>query len=459
MFGTSGIRGPVGETVTADLAVSLAHALAPGVDRVVLARDARESGRALSRALAGGLLECGVDVIDGGVCATPSLARAVAPQDADAGVMVTASHNPPPDNGIKLWRPDGQAFTPTMLEPIEDRLAGEQRSHAAWDDHGEYRRWDGATDAHVDALVAAGRQWGGEGDDGDRTPVTPLADLPVAVDVGNGTGAATAEALSALGASVTTLNAQPDGHFPGRPSEPTAEHCADLRRFVAAGPARLGLAHDGDADRLLAVDENGEFVGGDALLGIFAREMAGPGDRVAVPVDTSQAVADALAELDADVTHTPVGDVHVAAATREPEVVFGGEPSGAWIFPEETRCPDGPLAAVRLATLVRERSLADRVAALPTYPIRRDAMEVADKRAVAEAVAERARERHESVDELDGVRIDLAEGWILIRPSGTEPVVRLTAEARDATTADAYLADARELLEGAIAAQASNGPE
>ena len=443
MFGTSGVRGPVGTEVTAELALSIARAVGTEAESVVVGRDARESGNALQSAVVAGLLETGTDVIDVGMAATPTVARAIGQRDADAGIVVTASHNPPPDNGLKLWTPSGQAFSTARQEAIADRIREEDYALAAWDEQGTYRTWEGARDAHREALVGAGR-WPAQ-------PADPsLGDLSVVVDVGNGMGGVAADALHDLGASVETLNAQPDGAFPGRPSEPTAETCTTLARTVAAIDADLGIAHDGDADRMMAVDGDGEFVPGDVLLAIFGREVADEGDKVAAPVDTSLAVDDAIAAAGAEVVRTRVGDVYVAERAREPGVAVGGEPSGAWIFPEETLCPDGPLAAVKLATLAAIEPLADRVAAIEQYPIRRDSVRSDAKAATMEAVTAAVLERYETVSTLDGVRVETDDGWFLIRPSGTQPLVRLTAEARDPGTADELLAAARSLVDDAM---------
>jgi phosphoglucosamine mutase len=444
MFGTSGVRGRVGTDVTADLALAVARAVAVDADRVVVGRDARDSGRALVDALCAGLTECGVDAIDVGTASTPTIARAVGSRDADAGVAVTASHNPPEDNGIKLWSPSGQAFDEERLAAIERRVESEAAPFADWDGHGDRIRWDGAADAHRRALLETGRRRA-------AAAGVDLDDLHVVVDVGNGTGGVTADALHELGATVETLNAQPDGRFPGRPSEPTADACAGLTAHVAARDADLGIAHDGDADRMMAVDDAGRFRSGDELLAVFALEEAGSGDRVAAPVDTSLAVQDALAARGASVVRTRVGDAYVADKTREEGVAFGGEPSGAWIFPTETRCPDGPLAAVALAVLAAEQPLSERADAIPTYPIRREAVETTRKEAAMAAVTDRVRDSYDDVSEIDGLRVGLEDGWFLIRASGTQPLVRVTAEARDPEVADRLRAEARSLVDDAIA--------
>ncbi|MEF8886747.1 MAG: phosphoglucosamine mutase [Haloarculaceae archaeon] len=435
MFGTSGIRGPVGEEVTAALALAVGRALGAETDRVVVGRDPRESGRLLTDALAAGLRESGTDVVDLGLAATPTVARAVAWEGADAGAAVTASHNPPADNGIKLWQPSGQAFDAPMRERVTERVRAGDPDLAAWDELGDRTSAD-ATERHREALVDA---------------VDPVRDLSVVVDVGNGAGGVTARAVQDLGCAVETLHAQPDGAFPGRPSEPTAEHCTSLSTLVRNSEADLGIAHDGDADRMRAVTADGDFLSGDVLLAILARAAAGAGETVAVPVDTSLAVADHLAGADVGVTRTPVGDVHVAAAASEPGVAFGGEPSGAWVWPEETLCPDGPLAACKLVELAAERPLAERAAAVETYPIRRESVEVEDKEPVMDRVREQVQreEDEEAVSTLDGVRVEREGGWFLVRASGTQPLVRLTAEARTEEDAAGLLADAESLLSAA----------
>ncbi|MDZ7702488.1 MAG: phosphoglucosamine mutase [Halobacteriales archaeon] len=436
MFGTSGIRGRAGVDVTPSLAMAVGRALALDADRVVVGRDPRDTGSPLVNALSAGLTASGADVVRLGVAATPTVARSVAWRDADAGVSVTASHNPPPDNGLKLWQPSGQAFDAERRAQIEERLEADAGGSAAWDAWGTETTWRGARERHADAVVAA---------------VGSLDGLSIAVDLGNGAGGVTIDALDRLGASVTALNAQPDGRFPARASEPTAESLAALRRFVAAGAYDLGLAHDGDADRLMAVTGAGEFVPGDVLLALFAREAAGPGDRVAAPLNTSLLVDDALAEVGAELVRTRVGDVFVAERAAEADVVFGGEMSGAWIWPEATLCPDGTLAAAKLAALVRQGDpLAEQVAGIGRYPTRRDAVEVAEKGAVMDRVREAVLERYDDVETTDGVRVALDDAWFLVRASGTQPLVRLTAEARDADRADAVFEEVRTLVEDAV---------
>ena len=438
MFGTSGIRGAVGDDVTASLALSVGRALgSEGYDTVVVGRDARESGAMLEQALTAGLRETGADVVRVGTHPTPTVARAAAWFDADASVVVTASHNPPSDNGLKLWNESGRAFGADEREAVARRVERDDYDLAAWDGVGGQRRRD-IGDRHREAL---------------RESVDLSEPRSVVVDVGNGTGRITADVLADLGCTVSTLNGQRDGRFPGRPSEPTEATCHALERHVAETDADLGIAHDGDADRMMAVDDDGDFVEGDSLLALFGREAATEGQRIAVPVNTSLAVDDAVDSVGADAVRTRVGDVYVAEACAEPNVAFGGEPSGAWIWSDETPCPDGPLAACKLVELVSKRGpLSELVAATDTYPLRRESVEANDKARVLERVEESVRDEYDDIDDRDGVRVATDDGWFLVRASGTQPLVRVTAEARTEANADRLFDDAIDRVEAARAA-------
>ncbi|WP_144905802.1 phosphopentomutase/phosphoglucosamine mutase [Halobellus captivus] len=485
MFGTSGIRGPVGDVVNARLALDVGRAVAAELNTVVVGRDARTTGEVLADAVSAGARECGADVVRVGVVSTPTLARSVQWLRADAGVGITASHNPAPDNGIKLWNPSGQAFTPDQTDDIEGRLTNDGVESASWDAFGTERAVHDASERHVDTLVsgrrgvpsvhastsspnpvAAGRE------PFDEVPEQePFDDLSVVVDLGNGTGRVTVDALYELGATVHTLDAQPDGRFPSRKSEPNAETLTALRSAVPSLEADFGIAHDGDADRMVAVTPDGEYVPGDVLLALFARDAvraaafdeeesandhpksANTADQkrphVAVPVDTSLVVADTVKNAGGTVTRTPVGDVHIAAAASKAEYVFGGEPSGAWIWPDATLAPDGHLAAIRLSSLVAQRgSLESLVDDIPTetYTTRRKNVSVSDRSESMAAIEAELRRRYDDIDTIDGLRADTDDGWFLVRPSGTEPLIRVTAEARDERLADDLLESAHDVV-------------
>ncbi|GAB3679371.1 phosphoglucosamine mutase [Salinarchaeum chitinilyticum] len=447
MFGTSGIRGPFGETVTTDVALSVGRALAThGAERIVIGRDPRLTGPLLADALSAGARERGADVLRIGVAATPTVARSVGWYDADAGVAVTASHNPPADNGLKCWTDEGAAFGEERRERITEIVREGAGEPAAWHEVGTetvvgddaVRDRSDATDRHRQALADA---------------VSLEEPLSVVVDVGNGAGGVTADALRDLDCDVTTLGGETDGRFPSRPSEPTAGTCDALAAHVEATDADLGVAHDGDADRAMAVDDRGRFCSGDELLALFAGDAVADGAEVVAPVGASLVVDDVVEQAGGRVERCRVGDVFVAERAREPGVTFGGEPSGAWIWPQETLAPDGPLAACKLAALVaRAGPLSRQIAALPSYPVERGQLSVdgEQKYEIVEAVAGLASGRYAEIDERDGVRVETESGWFLVRASGTQPLVRVTAQGRTEDRTVELTETARSLIDDAL---------
>jgi phosphoglucosamine mutase len=235
--------------------------------------------------------------------------------------------------------------------------------------------------------------------------------------------------LRKMGCDVIAINAQPDGHFPGREPEPTEENLVALRATVRACQADLGIAHDGDGDRMVAVDREGTFVGGDLLLALFARQEVRTG--LVVPVDASMVLEDLLPK--ATIWRTRVGDVYVAAELKRRRADFGGEPSGTWIFPKATLCPDGVYAAARLVSMVAERPLDERVREIPRYPVIRGAIAyAAGERATVESRLDASlRGLAADLSTVDGWRLQFDDGWALVRFSGTEPKIRVLAESRD----------------------------
>src|SRR2546422_2960685 len=417
LFGSSGIRGLANVDITPELALAVGRAVGTEYRDVVLGRDPRVSGRMLASAFASGVLSVGGSACDAGLVSTPTLARGA--KGYGCGVEVTASHNPGEYNGIKLWNPDGMAFTPEQQDEIERVLAQKEWTPAAWDTTGAVMERGDLPERHREAILRAAGS----------------AELHVVVDCACGaTANVTPYVLREMGCRVTALNAQMDGHFPGRDPEPTEENLAALRHAVPALGAQLGIAHDGDGDRMVAVDDRGAFVGGDKLLALFAKRRARKG--LVVPVDASMALDDLLGGI--PVWRTRVGDVYVAQELKARGADFGGEASGTFIFPEETMCPDGPLAAAFLVSMVKERSLKEWLAEVPAYPIVRESLtfDAAKRAALVKGMEPALRSlAAKEVTTLDGWRLVFDDGWALVRFSGTEPKVRITAEARDVATA------------------------
>lgn len=408
-FGSSGIRGPFASVATPELALALGRAVGSMRKRVIVGRDARMTGPLLQRAAVAGLLASGAQVTDAGVLPTPALAFNA--RRFDAGLVITASHNPAPDNGFKLWEPDGRAFGSRERAQIE-RLLSSPPALAGWDAVGHESTLPDAIERHIERIIGL-------------VGVLPRR-LRVVLDCGN--GAATRESpdlLRRLGCDVVTLNAQPDGHFPGRPSEPSEQNLGALREAVRAFGADVGIAHDGDADRCMAVTHTGRFVTGDELLVLFAKRHAGK--TIVCPVDASRVVEDATG---CTVVRTKVGDAFVSERLAQLGGAWGGEASGAWIFPEMSYCPDGPYAAAVLCHMVAQHGPLDaQVASLPRYPLWRHAWRTDDSAALMARFEEALSDGKLTL--LDGVRADYDDGWVLVRPSGTEPKVRVTVEARD----------------------------
>ena len=400
-----------GVDIAPELFVEIGSVVASRYGRILLGRDVRTSSHLLSNAFASGALSSGGIVDDGGVLSTPTVAFGA--RRYDCGVVITASHNPPEYNGIKLWNSSGIAFDEQQQKELEEALESHSFERKPWDRLGKLgMRHDLSLD-HAEAIVDS----------------VGTAKIKVVVDCGCGsTSGITPYVLGQMGCKVIALNAQFDGHFPGRSPEPTEKNLEVLRKAVPAMEADLGLAHDGDGDRVVAVDEKGTYVGGDKLLLLLATRLVKKA--VVVPVDASMAVDDALPG--ARVWRTRVGDVYVAQEVQRRKAEFGGEPSGTYIFPAWGLFPDGIYGAALIATLVAEEKLSGQIARLPSYPSLRTSFQFEPSR--REEISQMLEKTISSVEgeltKVDGWRVGFEDGWCLVRISGTEPKVRLQVEAR-----------------------------
>jgi len=428
LFGSSGVRGVVGEELTPGFALEIAETAGTvlAADRVAVARDTRHTGGMLVDAVASGLASVGADVDRLGVVPTPGL-QAYCEREGVPGVMVTASHNPPAYNGLKLVGDDGVELTRDRLDAVERRLDAEP-DRADWSRAGETRRVASARNSYRDQLLAAV----------DSETVAD-AGLTVALDPGHGAGALTSPDLfRELGCSVLTVNAQPDGRFPGRDPEPVAETLEDLCRLVGATDADLGVAHDGDADRAIFVDETGSFLEGDAALAALAAAELEAGDVVVSAVNASQRLVDVAEAAGADLHLTAIGSTNLITAIRELQaagrhVPVAGEGNGGIMFPDYRVARDGAYTAARFCELLADSTASEVVAAYDGYHNVRRKVGYADedeRAAMLAAVENLAAAAEADVDTTDGYRLDYGNAWVLARPSGTEPVVRVYAEAR-----------------------------
>jgi len=445
LFGSSGVRGVAPGELTPELVLRVARAAGAvfEADRVALGRDTRETGRLLVGAAASGLAATGRSVDRLGVVPTPSL-QAYCERESVPGVVITASHNPPEYNGVKLVAADGVELSNERLEAVESRLG--DAGYAAWDRTGSIRSVETANRAYQRELLAAL----------DREAIAD-ADLRVAIDPGHGAGALTSpELFRELGVEVRTIHAHPDGHFPGRDPEPVAENLTDLGRLVAAADADLGIAHDGDADRAMFFDETGAFVEGDAVLAALAAAELGADDVAVSAVNASQRLVDVVEATDAELRLTPIGSTHITTAIRELQadgrtVPIAGEGNGGILFPAYRIARDGAYTAGRLCELLaaREASLGELIGPYDEYHnVRHNVAydDSAERAAMLEAIDAAAEAADGTVDRTDGCRIGYDDGWVLARPSGTEPLVRVYAEARDPDRAAALAADVRDRL-------------
>jgi phosphoglucosamine mutase len=418
-FGTDGIRGEVGTEVTADLALALGRAAGhryggPG-RTVVLGRDTRRSGEMLSAALTAGLTATGTDVVDLGIVTTPCLVHASAAGAFAAGIMVSASHNPAPDNGLKVvvdGRKVNGGAEAELDELITDPSPIPQRPN---DQLGRVRVDRGAVDAYLRHLVeVAGAAFDG---------------LRIGIDCANGSASGiAADLFRAIGADVTVLFDAPDGVNINDGCGST--HPERLAATVAAAGLEIGFAFDGDADRLIAVDERGELVDGDAVMGICALQRLAAGtlrnNLLVATVMSNGGLERALAQAGGRMVRTPVGDRHVFEAMEREDAVIGGEQSGHIIFRDRATTGDGLLTAIELVKAVREAgeplsALAGRIPRLPQVMINSAVRRRDDWEGDAEFLSaiRRATERM-------GER-----GRVLVRPSGTEPRIRIMVEGDD----------------------------
>ncbi|MGD0056812.1 MAG: phosphoglucosamine mutase [Methanomassiliicoccales archaeon] len=444
LFGTNGVRGVVNEEMTVEFAMDLGRAIGTYMGRkVAIGNDSRTSADMLKSSVSAGLMSVGSDVLDLGLIPTPALQFQVQEQGINGGVMITASHNPPEFNGIKCMDDDGTEMPRSKEEAIEDIYFSRSFNSKAWNELGSIRKVSGAVatylssvERHVDAEAIS------------------AAGLTVALDCASGAGSvSTPYLLESLGVRAITINCNPQGTFPGRPSEPIENNLGDLMSLVKNSSADMGIAHDGDADRTIFVDDQGRYMYGDRSLALVAesivRELGG--GIVVTPVSTSLAVEEAVAAAGGEVVYTMVGAPIVARKMREIGAVFGGEENGGLIFPEHQYCRDGAMAAAKMLEIVaRQGTISELLARLPQYHLDKRKVQCPDehKGRVLELLCERF--KGENVDLTDGVKVYMDEGWILIRPSGTEPIFRIISEGKTKSCAQTYADDCEKQLKELI---------
>jgi len=431
MFGTNGIRGESNEYLNCELALKVGKAIATvlGPGPIAIAMDTRLSSDMIRSSVSAGLMSMGVDVHNLGMVPTPALQYYVKThKDVTGGVMITASHNPPEFNGIKCVAGDGTECKPEEESAIEDAYEQDLKV-VSWKDIGHEVIVPGAGEAYIDAVVSKV-----------DVDLIKKAKMKVCLDCANGAAVNTSPLLlKKLGVEAVVINGTPDGMFPGHFSEPVEENLSELKERVVKESAALGFAHDGDADRCVFITENGKYMPGDYSLAILSKLQIenGSGKKLIItPVSTSAMVEELVRSVGGDLTYTAVGSPIVARRMILDGSPMGGEDNGGLIFADHQYCRDGAMAAARMIEAVaRYGSLQAQVDALPRYTTIKAAAHCDNdkKEALVEAIA--SNHPTERMDRTDGLKIIFDNGWVLLRPSGTEPKFRIYSESKDADVA------------------------
>jgi phosphomannomutase/phosphoglucomutase len=444
LFGTNGIRGLVNVELTPEMAIKVGCAIGTffGRKNLLLGHDARTSGLMLSKAVISGLTATGCNVFFAGMAPTPALQFAVKNHKMDGGVIITASHNPPEYNGIKVIWSDGIETSHEQEVEIENIYFDNKIVFAPWDNLGTTRELTGINDEYVQAIKT-------------HVNVPKIAEkhFHVVVDAANSVGGLTAPPLlRELGCKVTTINANIDGTFPGRLPEPRPESLGDLASTVKAIGADLGVAFDGDADRSIFTDENGAIYWGDKTFAIIIKHFLtkNPGAKIVTPVSSSTLIKDIVGTYKGELIWTKVGSVTVSQKMKELDAKLGGEENGGVFYGPHQAVRDGAMTMTLLLDIMAQtgQTLSKLVAEQPQYFIEKGKIECPDdkKDPLLQKLHEQA--KGENISTIDGIKIWFNDNSaILVRPSGTEPVFRLYAEAKNQEKALKLVKDYTSKLE------------
>ncbi|MDD5172524.1 MAG: phosphoglucosamine mutase [Candidatus ainarchaeum sp.] len=425
-FGTNGVRGRFDE-LTPELTLRLSQAIGGYFKggKIVVARDCRLTGEALRSAVVAGLSSVGCETIDLGMVSSPTAEYITRRLAADGCIIISASHNPPEWNALKVVDGKGIAVSREKGEDIEKLI--EKPGLVRWDKIGKIRIYETGTAEHIEAikkLAAADKI-------AKRKP-------KIVIDCGNGAASVIApRLLKELGCEIISLNSHPDGRFPGRPSEPTEANVKELIALVKSSGADAGVAWDGDGDRVIFVDEKGAYVIGDKVYALsIIWKAAGKKLKydVVTTVATSKAVEDVAARYGAKVRYTAIGAPYLCEEIAKKSAAMGGEEVGGVIWPELSMAKDGFMTVAKLAEALCEKPLSKWLEEVPEYfnvKLKIEADEKSKKEIVERVLAHAKNKKLDCVT-IDGVRINLKDSWVICRPSGTEPYVRIFAEAKNA---------------------------
>jgi phosphomannomutase/phosphoglucomutase len=445
-FGTNGIRGVVGDLMTPDFVSKMSSAIASYMlekGTMVIGSDSRLSSPSIKENVISSFLAQGIEVIDLGVVPTPLVQYAVPHLQANMGIAVTASHNPPEFNGIKVIDSDGIEIDIPKQKGIEDIYETETFQIEKIEDKNNVTRMNLISD-YVNQIISFV--------DVDLIQKRKLAAV---VDGGNAVGGVvTPYILGKLGVRVVSVNCQLDGKFPGRSVEPDPAKLSTMGFVANQTTAHFSIAHDGDADRAIFGDEKGKVYFGDKSITLFEKWILENSDnkQFVTPVSSSSAVVDIAEELGGTVTWTPVGCIYVSRKMIADNCILGGEENGGLFYAPHQSVRDGMMAAALMANILAETQepLSSLISKLPQYH------QIKEKINCPNTMKERVMayiQNNVQADEiitLDGVKLIFTEGWILIRPSGTEPIFRIFVEARNEEQAERLLKQGLDLVNQAL---------
>ncbi len=427
LFGTNGIRGLANKELTPEIAIKIGCAIGTFFKQgtLIVGYDARTSSPMLAKAVISSLNATGCDVLFAGMAPTPTLQYAVKTHRTDGAVIITASHNPPEYNGIKVVWNDGIELSREQEIQIEKIFFQEKIRYAEWNSLGETRELPGIIDDYVEAIKT-------------HVDVTKIAKkhYHVVVDAANSVGnLAAPRLLRDLGCKITTLNGNIDGTFPGRLPEPRLENLHDLALTVKAAGADLGVAYDGDADRSIFVDEKGEIYWGDKTFALIEKYFLqdNPGEKIVTPVSSSTLIKDVADAYGGELVWTKVGSVTVAQTMKKLKAKLGGEENGGVFYGPHQSVRDGAMTTALILDIMARtgEKLSKLLGDLPQYFIEKGKVECPET--LKEAVLKKltAQVKGLKISTIDGVKIWFEDkSTILVRPSGTEPIYRLYAEAK-----------------------------
>jgi len=427
LFGTNGIRGVVNKELTPEMAIKIGSAIGTLFKhaKLLVGYDARTSSLMLARAVIAGLNATGCDVLFAGMAPTPALQYAVKNHKIDGAVIITASHNPPEYNGIKVIWNDGIEISRTQEIEIENMFFEEKMKYANWDNIGKTSEIQGIVDEYIEAIKQHV----------DVARITKKH-FHIVVDAANSVGNLTApRLLRELGCKVTTINGNIDGTFPKRLPEPRPENLKDLALTVKAVNADFGVAYDGDADRSIFVDERGEIYWGDKTFALVEKHFLkeNPGEKIITPISSSTLVKDIADAYNGKIVWTKVGSVTVSQIMKKLSAKLGGEENGGIFYGLHQSVRDGAMATALILDIMAKtgEKLSKLVGKLPKYFIEKGKVECPEE--AKEKTLEKLVKQMQSlnINTIDGVKIWFEDkSDILIRPSGTEPIYRLYAEAK-----------------------------